>query len=117
MALRDRLEELRKGKGAVAQSAPKEKRERIGPLRYLREVRDELVKVSWPKRRQVIRGTVQVLAVSAVFVVVLGGLDMAFERGLKEILKKEIPVTEPAANDAAPTDAATPESTTPVEAQ
>jgi|GEM_PF-1092580 len=111
MALRDRLEELRKGKGAVAQAAPKEKRERIGPLRYLREVRDELAKVAWPKRKQVIRGSVQVLAVSLLFVIVLGGLDIAFERGLKEILKKDIPAAAPAATNT------TPESTAPVEAQ
>lgn len=115
MALRDQLEALRKGKGAVAQAAPKEKRERVGPIRFLREVREELGKVSWPKRKQVVRGTVQVLVVSLIFVIVLGGLDMAFQRGLKQLLKSDTAATENT-TDTAPADAAPAESQ-PVEAQ
>ncbi|MFO0705119.1 MAG: preprotein translocase subunit SecE [Candidatus Andersenbacteria bacterium] len=114
MGLRDRLEELRKGPGATSNgaAAPKEKRERVGPLRYLREVRDELVKVSWPKRRQVVRGTVQVLVVSLIFVVVLGGLDLAFQLGLKELLKKDLPATPPTATTtSAPATDSTPAAT------
>ncbi len=90
MGLQDRLSQLRKGPGEQAAPAPKVKRERVGPLRYLREVRDELFKVSWPKRKQVVRGTVQVLVVTLIFTIILGGLDFAFQFGLKELLKKDL---------------------------
>jgi preprotein translocase subunit SecE len=38
-----------------------EKRDRIGPRRYLGEVREELRKVTWPTRREVVNSTIVVL--------------------------------------------------------
>lgn len=104
MSLRDRLDQLRKGQnGAQAAAKPEAKKERVGPVRYLREVREELVKVSWPKRPAVVRGTMQVLAVSILFVIILGGLDLALQLGLKEILPGAVPAA-PGAVEQVPTE-------------
>lgn len=42
---------------------------------FLKEVRDELLKVAWPTREQTIRYTVLVILVAVVVGVFLGGLD------------------------------------------
>ena len=94
MSLSDRLKQLRTGQSEPKRVVPKG--ERVGPIKYLRGVKDELKKVSWPKRDQVVRGTIQVLAVSVVFVIVLGGLDLLFQLGLKEVLRSETGPSTPA---------------------
>ncbi|MCC6934454.1 MAG: preprotein translocase subunit SecE [Candidatus Yanofskybacteria bacterium] len=45
-------------------------------LTFLREVRVELGKVSWPTRSQLIAYTGVVLGISLFFAIYLGGLDM-----------------------------------------
>ncbi|MDD5416217.1 MAG: preprotein translocase subunit SecE [Candidatus Daviesbacteria bacterium] len=42
---------------------------------FLREVKEELVKVTWPSQEQTIRYTVLVILVAAVVGLFLGGLD------------------------------------------
>lgn len=44
-------------------------------LDFLKEVREELSKVTWPIREQTIRYTVLVIVVAVVVGLVLGGLD------------------------------------------
>ena len=53
--------------------------------KYLGEVRGEMAKVVWPKRDEVVRLTLIVLAISAIVGVYLGGLDYALTK-LLEIL-------------------------------
>ena len=48
---------------------------------YLRECRDELKKVSWPSRKQVVRDTIVVLAISLFAAAFFGAVDF----GLLEI--------------------------------
>lgn len=45
---------------------------------FLREVKIELKKVTWPSRRDVIRYTLIVIGVSLAVAVFLGGLDLLF---------------------------------------
>jgi preprotein translocase subunit SecE len=52
--------------------------ERTGPRQYLREVRDEMRKVSWPKRPEVIRYSIVVTATVAFYTAYIGGLDYLF---------------------------------------
>lgn len=47
----------------------------MNPVTFLKEVKEELVKVSWPTREQTIRYTVLVIAVAVGVGVFLGGLD------------------------------------------
>ena len=86
------------GKAADSKSAAP--RERVTPWQYLREVRDELVKVSWPKRQEVVQGTIRVIIVSLFFAALLGAVDFGAQRGLDKLLSRlpeaqTVPATAP----------------------
>jgi preprotein translocase subunit SecE len=51
---------------------------RIGPVTYIREVSDEMKKVSWPKWPEVRRYSLIVLATVVVFTTYVGALDAFF---------------------------------------
>lgn len=53
------------------------------PLRFLKESRQELTKVVWPSRREVVRLTAIVIGVSAAVGVFIGALDFTFVRVLE----------------------------------
>ena len=67
-------------KGAPARvartSGPKQ--DRVGPTQYLREVRDEMRKVAWPTRDEVIRYSIIVVITVLVYMALVGGLDYIF---------------------------------------
>ncbi|MFM7069270.1 MAG: preprotein translocase subunit SecE [Actinomycetes bacterium] len=52
--------------------------ERTKPLEFVREVRAEMRKVSWPNRQEVIRYSIIVLVALAVFTALVFVLDIAF---------------------------------------
>ena len=52
--------------------------ERVGPAQYLREVRDEMRKVAWPKWPEVIRYSIIVIVTVVVYTAFVGGLDFVF---------------------------------------
>ncbi len=53
---------------------------------YLREVRVELSKVTWPKREEVVKLTATVVIISVIVSVYLGALDYLFARALELLL-------------------------------
>ena len=53
--------------------------ERVGPAQYLREVRDEMRKVAWPTRPEVVRYSIIVTATVVVYTAYVGGLDYALQ--------------------------------------
>ncbi len=55
------------------------KSERTKPLEFLREVRAELRKVSWPTREEVIRYSIIVLVALVLFTLFVFGVDYVFE--------------------------------------
>lgn len=57
------------------------------PIRFLKEVRDELVKVDWPTREQTIRLTILVIASSVLVGAYIGGLDAGFTLLFKNLIK------------------------------
>lgn len=57
-------------------------------IAFLRDVRLELAKVSWPTRSQTIKYTAAVLLMSAFVALFLGGLDTVFEYILNKLLLK-----------------------------
>ncbi len=61
---------------APRQQAP---RERVGPAQYLREVRDEMRKVAWPGRPEVVRYAIIVTATIVVYTAFIGGLDYGLQ--------------------------------------
>ena len=66
------------GKPTRAQRQPKKKSERVGPRQYLREVRDEMRKVAWPKRPEVKRYSIIVIITVVVYTALVGGFDFVF---------------------------------------
>jgi preprotein translocase subunit SecE len=67
------------GKPTRAQKqAPKKKSDRVGPRQYLREVRDEMRKVAWPKQPEVKRYSIIVIITVVVYTALVGGLDYLF---------------------------------------
>lgn len=59
-----------------------------GLINYLREVKLELSKVTWPKREQVIKLTLIVFAISAIVATYVGGLDLVFTKLLEFLVSK-----------------------------
>jgi preprotein translocase subunit SecE len=71
---------------AAKRSSAPEKRKRTGPRQFLREVRQELKKVDWPNRKELITYTVVVLVTVTVLTAYVFGLDRVFERIIFSIL-------------------------------
>lgn len=57
---------------------PKKKQDRVTPAQYLKEVRDEMRKVAWPKRPEVTRYSIVVLITVIIYASLVGGLDYFF---------------------------------------
>lgn len=53
-------------------------------FQFLEEAKAELMKVNWPSKKQTIRYTMLVVAVSLAVAAFLGGLDWIFSNILKE---------------------------------
>lgn len=56
-------------------------------IRFLTEVRGELVKVTYPSREEVIRMTAIVIAISLIAGLYMGALDYLFLNGLQFLIK------------------------------
>jgi len=68
-----------KGQPTRAAPAPKSRNEqRTSPAQYLREVRDEMRKVAWPKWPEVRRMGGIVLVTVILYTAYIGGLDALF---------------------------------------
>ncbi len=63
----------------------KKKDERIGVRQYLREVRDEMRKVAWPKRPEVTRYSIIVVVTVVIYTALVGGVDNVLNH-LSELL-------------------------------
>jgi preprotein translocase subunit SecE len=58
----------------------KKKSDRVGPRQYLREVREEMRKVAWPKRPEVRRYSIIVIVTVVIYTALVAGLDTVFGR-------------------------------------
>jgi len=67
-----------KGAPARVQRQAPAKRDRVTPAQYLREVRDEMRKVAWPNRDEVVRYSIVVIITVVVYAALIGGLDALF---------------------------------------
>ncbi|MBI2621258.1 MAG: preprotein translocase subunit SecE [Candidatus Levybacteria bacterium] len=57
------------------------------PVTFVKQALDELKKVKWPTRIEIMRLTISVLIISAIVGVFLGGLDFIFTKGMDLIIK------------------------------
>lgn len=58
------------------------------PLNFFKEVREELQKVVWPSREEVIRLTGVVILVSLLVGVFLGGVDFILTKGVELLISR-----------------------------
>ncbi len=82
--------EPKKRTGAVKKQKDEEeenKSEENTVLRYIRETRGEMRKVTWPTRDEATRLTLIVLAVTAAFAVFLGLMDLAWSTLLEQLVR------------------------------
>lgn len=56
-------------------------------INYLKASRLELMKVVWPSRKQTIQYTIEVIVVSAIVAIFLGGVDYLLTFALQSVLK------------------------------
>ncbi len=59
----------------------------LKPIKFLKEVRSELKRVTWPTRQEAIRLTSMVIAVSIVVGIYIGALDYLFTKIMALLLK------------------------------
>ena len=65
-------------RGAPTRAVRQAPRQRVGPIQYLREVRDEMRKVAWPTKDEVVRYSIIVTVTVIVYMALVGGLDYVF---------------------------------------
>lgn len=58
------------------------------PVTFLKETADELKKVTWPTRQEVVRLTFVVIIISLIVGAILGGLDFIFTKVLEIFIKQ-----------------------------
>jgi len=56
-------------------------------IKFLKEVKIELVKVSWPKKEELWQSTLIVIVVSLVMAVFIGMVDLLLSRGAGAIIR------------------------------
>ena len=59
--------------------------ERTGPAQFLKEVRQELRKVNWPSRNEVLSYTAVVLVTTAVLTVIVWGVDWLISNAILNV--------------------------------
>jgi len=57
------------------------------PVTFLKEVRSEMEKVSWPTRQQAVRLTLIVIGISVVVALFIGALDFTFTKAMEGIIR------------------------------
>ena len=67
-------------------AAQQERRKRTGARQFLKEVRQELRKVDWPTRKELVTYTIVVLATITVLTAYVAGLDYVFTRAILNLL-------------------------------
>lgn len=71
---------------AARKTATQEKRKRTGARQFLKEVRQELNKVDWPTRRELVSYSIVVLVTVTVLTAYVFGLDSVFTRFVFDVL-------------------------------
>lgn len=56
-------------------------------LRFLREVRTEIIKVTWPTRDELLSSTSIVIAISVAFSLFIGAFDVLFSFIIRQVLR------------------------------
>ncbi|WP_457680273.1 preprotein translocase subunit SecE [Thermovibrio sp.] len=60
----------------------------MSPVQFLKEVKEELERVHWPSKEEVIEATIGVVVFCAVIAVYFWALDLVFSKALELIIAK-----------------------------
>jgi preprotein translocase subunit SecE len=86
MTSQDRMEAMRERRavtvGAAGRGAGDRRRVRTAPRVFLKQVRQELKKVAWPSRQEMIAYTVVVLVAVVFLTSLVFGMDFAFTKAV-----------------------------------
>lgn len=85
--LTEKEERRQKGNRAQAVRDRAAIRKRAGIFEFLREVRAELKRVSWPTRQEVVTFTAVTLITTTVITLFIFALDFAFKQGVLELIR------------------------------
>ncbi|NTU69295.1 preprotein translocase subunit SecE [bacterium] len=58
-------------------------------VNYFKNVKTELTKVTWPTRKEAMRLTVVVIAISLIFAALIGALDMLFSYLVRLVIESK----------------------------
>ena len=61
---------------------PEQRKKRVGPRQFFREIRQELKKVAWPSRRELLSYTLVVLMTVVILTSFVFALDLLISRGV-----------------------------------
>ena len=75
----DRVQAMRERRSVTATA---ERRKRVPARQFLKEVRQELNKVNWPTRHELMAYTIVVLVAVVVLTSLVFGLDLVFAKGV-----------------------------------
>ena len=67
-----------KGPPTRVQRTAGPKTSRVGPAQYMREVRDEMRKVAWPTKDEVVRYSIVVIITVVIYTALVSGADFVF---------------------------------------
>ena len=93
--MQERAERQQKRGGGERSTAPSaaarraqvaERRKRTGARQFLKEVRQELKKVDWPSRPELVSYTIVVLATLVVTTLYVAGLDFVLSKSILDLL-------------------------------
>ena len=83
-----RMMAKREGAADRLRRPPPAKKKRTKPLTFLKEVRGELARVSWPNRKEVFTYTVVVIVSVVIFMVFIAGVDYGSLESVKWLLSR-----------------------------
>ncbi len=55
-------------------------------IKFIQEAREELLKVNWPNKKQIVNYTLAIIAISLVVAIFIGGLDYFFSQILRRFI-------------------------------
>ena len=82
----DRVDSLRERQRTRA-AAPGAAKKRTPPRQFVKEVRQELKKVAWPSRQELLSYTTVVLVAVVVLTALVFGMDFGLANGIIELLQ------------------------------
>ena len=59
------------------------------PIQFLKEAKNELLKVVWPSRKEIFKITIAVIAISLIVAVFLGAIDFGLDKLIQFVLEKK----------------------------